>query len=260
MIRRHASEWIADSGNRRQNPAETPMTAITHLLNIGTLAAWLSVTLFGAVAVVFPADPDRPSKAVPGEINVSDADVQLGGEASAPPAMPETEPASPDIPEPLPAPPDLPAVAEIEPLPAVPAFPAITENQSPAETSEIKPTTNKVLASRTSRQGGRQSSATGRTGAGKPGTEASGMSNASRIAAGRMPAPSYPAEARRKGQSGTVVVQFTVDASGRVTYANAISPSPWPLLNQAAVRGVMLWRFPPGDFILLERPIVFRLK
>ena len=86
------------------------------------------------------------------------------------------------------------------------------------------------------------------------------MSTAARIAAGRMPSPSYPAEARRKGQTGTVVVQFTVDSSGRVTYANAISPSPWPLLNQEAVRTVLRWRFPPGDFISLERPIVFRLK
>ena len=86
------------------------------------------------------------------------------------------------------------------------------------------------------------------------------MSKAARIAAGSMPAPSYPAEARRKGQTGTVIVEFTVDSSGRVTYANASSPSPWPLLNQEAVRTVLRWRFPPGDFISLERPIVFRLK
>jgi protein TonB len=72
-----------------------------------------------------------------------------------------------------------------------------------------------------------------------------------------MPSPTYPAEARRKGQSGTVTVEFTVDTSGRVIAAFATSPSPWPLLNEEAVRTVRRWRFPPGGIMKLQRPIIF---
>ena len=75
-----------------------------------------------------------------------------------------------------------------------------------------------------------------------------------------MPAPSYPAESRRKGQEGTVTVEFTVDSSGRVISAVAKSPSPWPLLNAEAVATVRRWRFPPGAVMKLQRPIVFQLR
>ncbi len=75
-----------------------------------------------------------------------------------------------------------------------------------------------------------------------------------------MPAPSYPAEARRKKQTGTIIVRFAVDSNGRVTAAVAKNPSPWPMLNQEAIRTVLRWKFPPGDFITIERPIVFIIK
>ena len=81
-----------------------------------------------------------------------------------------------------------------------------------------------------------------------------------RLAAGSMPSPDYPAEARRLGQTGTLVVEFTVDASGRVLAAWAKSPSLWPLLNQAAVSSVRRWKFPPGPVMQLQRPIVFQLR
>ena len=86
------------------------------------------------------------------------------------------------------------------------------------------------------------------------------MSNSARLAAGRMPAPTYPAAARRGGQTGTVVVEFTVDTSGRVIAAHASKPSPWPLLNDEAVRTVRRWKFPPGEVMKLQRPIVFQLR
>ncbi len=251
---RHAFEWIANSADRRQNPHETTMTALTHMLNIGTLAAWLSVAGFGTVAVVFPEKPIPMPRMVVAETKVIPDDFQLGDATEQPSAEQpaETDPAS--VAETLPAPPDLPEVAETTPLPDVPEVPAAAESPAPQAIPAAKPTTHKGPS-----VNNRQATAGGRS-TGKPGAGSSGMSTAARIAAGRMPAPIYPSEARRKGQTGTVVVQFTVDSSGRVTYANAISPSPWPLLNQEAVRTVLTWRFPPGDFISLERPIVFRLK
>jgi TonB family protein len=39
-------------------------------------------------------------------------------------------------------------------------------------------------------------------------------------------------------RTGTVLVEFTVDTSGRVISAYAKSESPWPLLNNEAVRTV----------------------
>ena len=75
-----------------------------------------------------------------------------------------------------------------------------------------------------------------------------------------MPPPVYPAEARRRGQTGTLLVEFTVDAAGRVIAASAVTPSPWPLLNQEAVSAVRRWTFPPGSVMKLQRPIVFQLR
>jgi protein TonB len=96
--------------------------------------------------------------------------------------------------------------------------------------------------------------------AGSSSSSSSGPSDSSRLAAGRMPAPAYPSEARRKGQTGTVLIEFTVDASGRVISAYAKSPSPWPLLNEEAVRTVRRWKFPPGGVMKLQRPIIFQLR
>lgn len=57
------------------------------------------------------------------------------------------------------------------------------------------------------------------------------------------PAPAYPAIARQARASGSVTVQITVDESGRVVSANAVSGH--PLLQQAAVSAVRQWRFSP---------------
>jgi len=75
-----------------------------------------------------------------------------------------------------------------------------------------------------------------------------------------MPVPRYPDAARRGGQTGTVLVEFTIDTDGRVVSAFAKQPSPWPLLNEEAVKTVRRWKFPPGGVMKLQRPIVFELR
>jgi protein TonB len=78
---------------------------------------------------------------------------------------------------------------------------------------------------------------------------------------GRQPAPRYPVRARNAGQEGTVVVRFSVGENGRVLDATAATPSPWPLLNDEAVRTVReLWRFRPGAVRLCEVAIHFSLR
>lgn len=78
---------------------------------------------------------------------------------------------------------------------------------------------------------------------------------------GKQPAPDYPTQARRQGQEGTVRVRFSVGENGRVLAAEAIAPSPWPLLNEAALRAVrQRWRFRSGSLRVFEVAIRFELK
>ena len=79
---------------------------------------------------------------------------------------------------------------------------------------------------------------TAKRGPSKPASGPVGMSNSARLAAGKMAAPSYPSTARRNGQTGTVMVEFTIAASGRVVATRARSSSGFPLLDNEAVHTV----------------------
>ena len=256
------------------------MNSILHALNIGTLANWLSMLAFGAVAVIVPnwqAGPPAPTEE---EIRMIADDFTLGDVISSEPAANEESFASapseaPEIsPEPLPdllpEPPALPDTTEFSPLPEIPTLPipqaavkpaAATPSTRPPATPSTRPpatpsTRPPAAASRLA------PSSSGRPGA--SGTSSGGASadasNAARLAKGRMPQPNYPPYSRRNNQTGTVVVEFTVDESGRVISAHAKSPSPWPLLNNEAIRTVRGWRFPPGGVMKLQRPIIFQLR
>jgi protein TonB len=241
------------------------MNALLHALNIGTLATWLSVAGFGTVGVWLPAWHSLPATASPGELETIwiAPDITLGAEAPADSAPSSSENSIPETPELLPSPPELPEIADLAPLPEIPDLPALPQpSVKPTPQAPSRPTARATIP--------RKTTAATRSTIGNPGNarpsagsgsgSTTGASNSSRLAAGRMPAPSYPSEARRKGQTGTVVIEFTVDSSGRVISAYAKSPSPWPLLNEEAVRTVRRWKFPPGGVIKLQRPIVFQLR
>lgn len=66
-----------------------------------------------------------------------------------------------------------------------------------------------------------------------------------------LPKPEYPAEAHAAGATGTVVVQITIDESGMVISAGAISGH--PLLRQAAVNAANQARFSPTS--LMGEPV-----
>lgn len=228
------------------------MNPLLHALNIGTLANWLGVAVFGVVALVVPQRHVVPSSGSEEVSLMISEDFSLGevGPSAAEPdeGLDSSEPSATDQ-EVLPAPPELPEIADFSPLPEIPlltAPAASTRSAIPQTPTPPRPAPQKPAG---------KPSTTPRTG-----SPASGMSDAARLAAGRMPAPSYPAAARRSGQTGTVMVEFTVDASGRVVSAYAKSPSPWPLLNDEAIRTVRRWRFPAGGAMKLQRPIVFQLR
>jgi protein TonB len=241
------------------------LQVLSHTLNIGTLATWLSVAVFGTVGVGITGpgpDPDRHPE--PLESQWIAEDFTLGGESAPEILAPSGAFASPSEPaEILPEPPEMPEVTDLEPLPDIPEPPlAAPAAAAPRETPPaLKPrqSTRPETGVRTPRTSAGTAGASQSSPAGKPGG-GSVMSASARLAAGNMPPPSYPSEARRKGQTGTVVIEFTVDTSGRVISADAKSPSPWPQLNQEAVRTVRRWNFPPGGVMKLQRPIVFQLR
>ncbi|HEX7966905.1 MAG TPA: energy transducer TonB, partial [Stellaceae bacterium] len=58
--------------------------------------------------------------------------------------------------------------------------------------------------------------------------------------------PDYPAEARRRGQQGRVVLRVEVSAAGTPLGVSVVSSSGHPALDQAAARAVEHWRFNPA--------------
>ena len=59
------------------------------------------------------------------------------------------------------------------------------------------------------------------------------------------PAPRYPPEALRAGQSGEVQVEFTVAADGSVINARVVRANPPRVFDREAVAAVRRWRFQP---------------
>ncbi len=77
---------------------------------------------------------------------------------------------------------------------------------------------------------------------------------------GRQAAPEYPRRALLQRQEGTVVVRIDVGIDGTVMAARLEIPSPWPLLNEAALTVVReRWRFRPGPRRLYDAPIRFEI-
>lgn len=260
------------------------MSPFLYAVNIGTLAAWLSVAGFGTVGIVVPmakgmlkenSDPADPYKDLESTILMEDFTT-----GELPPSQ-ETDTGSTgeanetDVPllaeETLPTPPEMPDVAEVTPLPEIPDMP---EPAAPSmENTAPKPTPQRPVPKTNSKNPTRSAMPTSPTGGstqGKAETKGTagnggrnggaGMSDAKRLAGGRMPAPAYPAEARAKGQTGTVVIEFVVGEDGNVVSAYVKQASPWPILNERAVSAVRRWKFPPGQVNKYVRPIVFKLN
>ena len=59
------------------------------------------------------------------------------------------------------------------------------------------------------------------------------------------PAPAYPPEALRAGESGEVVVEFTVNPDGSVSNARVVRANPPRTFDRAALSAVRRWRFQP---------------
>jgi TonB family protein len=217
------------------------------LLPVVTLVIWLACLVVGGLGFAYPYARPRPKPPEP-VVVAQRIQVELTSEPLPPE---ETPPAPPDPRAPPPPLPDNPVVAAAPPLLAVaepsPAIAFALPVEGPVR---VVPVEQAAFARP----------------AEKPAVVAPAPAPAPQALTfgqgeGRQPAPEYPFLARRRGQEGTVVIRFTVGTDGRVLAAEAVQPSPWPLLNEAALAAVReRWRFPTGAVRLYEVPIQFVLK
>ena len=248
--------------------AQLGMQHLFYTINIATLATWASLAGFGTLGVLVPESRSKPivSKALETKWVKEDFTLGEDGDATASEEAASEFTAQNPVAA-LPSPPELPALVEQELLPEIPDFPA----QEPEQPAKIKPTTRPSIqpkrsvqpsATATARPGTRITGDSGVKAAQTKGSgSGTGMSDSARIAAGRMPKPPYPVESRRKNQTGTVTIVFTVDETGRVVSASVQSSSGWPNLDNAATRTILQkWKFPPGAKMTKIKTVVFRLN
>ncbi|MDB5291687.1 MAG: energy transducer TonB [Phycisphaerales bacterium] len=229
------------------------------LLAAGTFSVWMGTLAIGVAGFLLPyprahARPKEQSPVVAKTILVAPIDdAAPPDEADAADPLPP-EPQPPALPDPSPPPPAPAAVAldALNPVVAAPApspAPAAPSAPTPAVAATPPPVVPTAPARARQEIPAR---------AGPPGpptvhhlTPGGG--------AGRRPQPEYPREAIIANQQGTVVVQFTVDETGRVVKAELERPCRWPMLNQAALRVVReKWaRFEPGVY---DVPFEFKLS
>jgi len=256
------------------------MSSLLYVLNIGTLATWLTVAGASTVAAVVHVSERLPllEDGRQEETELSVTPLAMG---SAPPAEAAADeaPAEPQEAEPtalaeLPETPEMPALpdlSELEPLPEIPEMPVAPAPAEVRREAAPKVAVRAAVASSPSQRstGQRQvaSAASGRAnggGSGQGNSSARGAGSSAvgsdRWVGGRMPKPNYPSAARRSGQQGRVVVQFTVDERGYVVDAKITGSCPHSVLNEEALRTVRRWKFRPGPRASASRPIVFQLN
>lgn len=211
-----------------------------HAANVTTMAIWLSVAGVGAFAFFFSGRKfhlETLQADKPGTLEVT---LDAVPETNSPSPLSEPPGSTPPPLRPLPLlrplarPPAMPALAALAPVPAIPVLPRVTR-AIPVDQADYSPRTAN-------------------------GAQRDLPAAAQRFAAGITPDAPYPPHSKRNRQEGTVIVEFAVNDMGMVTAVFIKQPCRWPLLNQTAVRTVFSWRFPPGPYMTLEAPIVFKIQ
>lgn len=224
-----------------------PTQDAASLLSVFTLVLWVGVVFVSVVGPTYPYARPQPSAPTPPPLQAEIISVELTKEPSAliptAPRPPDASqpPPLPDHLQPLPPAPGRTAVAE--PTPAI-AFPIPVEGPvsivDPKRAAYVQPDTPAPV---------------------EPVPALPVQVITYGRGEGRQPAPDYPPQAVREGQEGSVTVRFSVGENGRVVAAEALKPSPWPLLNNAALRVVReRWRFRTGAVRLCEVSIRFELS
>lgn len=227
------------------NPASKKIPRETSaLVPMLTLVLWLGCASVGVAGLVLPYLRPQPPVKTPPPVTAELLNVELTSDP-LPPANPAPPPPNllppPPVAQPqaTPPPPQMMSVAAPSPqiafaVPVAAPARVVPVQQASYRTVETPPVVKAPLAP-------------------TPLTFGQGE--------GRQPAPDYPRESLRQGQEGTVTVRMTVAEDGRVLAAEASLPSPWPLLDRAALRVVKSrWRFTPGPLRAYEVAIRFQLN
>lgn len=192
--------------------------------------------------------------------------------ASEPTPAPESAPVPAPNPEPLPeAAPEV--VSETDPAPEAlpspsptPSPAVVVQESTPVPKNAAKPAPKtRPASSRTAPRSAKTAQGHGegvQFGGEQGGGGASGGSPRYRF----NPRPEYPSAARRDRQEGVVTVKVEVQADGKPAGVALVRSSGFPLLDEAAVRGVGRWTFYPAKVAGLpvpaevEVPVRFTLK
>lgn len=244
-------------------PLSEGVRSETTVASVLTLVLWLTCLLVGWLGFALPyARPRPPAPAAP-PVQAELIKVELVHSPAPPPASVTFPPPDTTPPPPLFAPPTPPQapqlIAVALPSPAI-AFALPIE--APARIVEVnqaafvRPAPQPTAIAPNATPGKNLSPPTAPT---APAAAVQTLTFGE--GEGTQPAPRYPDTARRAGQTGTVVIRFSVGTDGRVLAAEPSAPSPWGALNREALRVVReQWRFKPGAARLCEVAIRFELK
>ncbi len=248
---------IADQQRPRSRPrpvTKRPMLVKeeteTSSISVGTLVLWLLVLTVGVMGIYLPYSlPARAVSEAPA-VQAEMLNVELTSEPMATPisSQPSVDVATP------PSMPDTFVTLEMPPMIAV-AEPSAVSFALPIEgptrvvavqqASYAKPATESASAAAANGVGSASTTQRLTYGEGE----------------GKQPAPEYPRQSLREGQQGVVTIRFSVGEHGHVISAKVASPSPWRLLNEAALRVVReQWHFKAGLRRLYEVDIRFNLQ
>lgn len=227
-----------------RRPDESDGAARARFAQISTLIVWTGCLAVGLLGFVLPYTRPKAPAPAPEPVVVEKLEVALAPDL-VPPAV-TTPLASPDNPPP-------PAAL----APDTPVQPtAVADAATVAFALPVEGPTMIVDASQAShaRPAVNRPSATTGTDLPAPQTLVFGQGE------GRQPAPEYPLSAMNQRQQGTVGVRFMVTPEGRVRDTTVAAPSPWPVLDESAVRTIRhRWRFPRGPVRVYEVAIHFAL-
>ncbi|MGC8468328.1 MAG: energy transducer TonB [Acetobacteraceae bacterium] len=157
-------------------------------------------------------------------------------------------PARPRLPLPPPLPPHPPAPPHPAPAPLPPPPPTPRAKPAPTILPPPKPAPSKPAPSKPAPPRPAPAAAAA-VRLGPVGTPGTGIVSGPHVIPARPTAPlfnappAYPAEATRLGEAGTVHLLIHVDAAGRASAVDITRSSGFPLLDEAARRALLRWRF-----------------
>jgi protein TonB len=206
-----------------------------------------------------PAPPPAAEKAAPPPASEQPVPPEPETVEAPPPPAVTPEPVAAVTPVALPVPPPSPRIKPDPPMEAAPVLKLLAETAVKKAPPSARPsdTPSAQEASLPADTAPAASTAPVKPQASAPGYGLASLGN---------PPPRYPSTARRRGLEGRVVLRVHVDADGTANRVEVMESSGHALLDRAARRAVLRWRFVPARLAgvpvtgTVDVPVTFRLK